>query len=91
MGPVLGAVAGIGAASRSSGEGGKFAVAAVIAGVVACFAIPMIGQTVFPEDYTDRLPPEQWGQSALAAMLAGLVTGAGIAFAARPAAKESSA
>jgi len=90
-GPVLGAVVGIWAASGSAREGGKLALAGIVALAAACFVIPMLGQTIFPEDYTDRLPAEHWGQSGLAAGLAGLIVGTGIAFAARPVLKESSA
>ena len=88
LGPVLGAAVGVWAAGNFSRHGLKLAAGAILAGVVASFVVPMVGQLAFPEDYSDHIA-EHLGQSVLSSLLVGGLVGLGVAFAARPQPGES--
>jgi hypothetical protein len=82
-GAIVGAALGVWAARGFSRLGGTMALGTFVGGAIACFAIPIVGETALPLDYSNTLPFEHWGQSILSALVAGLCIGIGAAFAAR--------
>jgi hypothetical protein len=87
-GPILGAAIGLWAATRFQRHGAILGFSTIVAGAIACFLVPAIGEVVFPVDYSDQIA-EHFGQSVLTSLLVGGILGVAVAFADRPAPDNS--